>query len=88
MILREGRVMASSMKIVALFDCMFIFVTIVGGCSNDVDCSSESVCCGTGSWFDGVCRPESCFNQFCRTDNECANDKDRLICCGNRCVWE
>ena len=40
MILREGRVMASSMKIVALFalfDCMFIFVTIIGGCSDDGD---------------------------------------------------
>ena len=91
-VLREGRVMASSMKIVALFalfDCMFIFVTIIGGCSDDGDCSSDSewVCCGTGSSFDGVCRLESCFNQFCRTDNECANDKDRLICCGNRCVF-
>ena len=91
-VLREGRVMASSMKIVALFalfDCMFIFVTIIGGCSDDGDCgrNSEWVCCGTGSWFDGVCRLESCFNQFCRTDNECANDKDRLICCGNRCVF-
>ena len=77
--------MVSSMKIVALFDCMFIFVRIIGGCSDDGDCGS-GVCCGTGSWFDGVCL-ESCFNHFCRTDNECANRKDRLICCGNRCVF-
>ena len=41
-VLREGRVMASSMKIVALFDCMFIFVTIIGGCSDDGDCGSDS----------------------------------------------
>ena len=89
MILRERRVIVSSMKIVALFalfDYMFIFVRIIGGCSDDVDCGS-GVCCGTGSWFDGVCRLESCFNHFCRTDNECANQKDRLICCGNRCVF-
>lgn len=82
--------MISSRKIVALFalfDCMFIFVRVIGGCSDDGDCASDWVCCGTGSWFDGVCRLESCFNRFCRTNTECANQKDSLICCGNRCVF-
>ena len=86
MILRERRVMVSSTKIVALFalfGCMFIFVRIMGGSADDGDCSSEWVYCGTGSRFDGVCRLESCFNHFCRTDKECANQKDRLICCGS-----
>ena len=84
---RKGMVLfTNNVAIFALLYRLFILVSVNSECDDDSDCGGYLlyVCCGK---VKGVCRATSCLNKFCRTDNECYNQNDRLVCCGNKCVF-
>ena len=90
--MKERKGMAPFMKNVvffALFANLFILVSADSRCadnslshSRQYKCTENYVCCA-----DGECHPKTCFNIFSRQDKDCTNQRDKLICCGNRCVF-
>ena len=42
---------------------------------------SHGFCCGDD------CVSQSCLDHFCRRDWDCSNNKDKLVCCANKCVF-
>ena len=90
--MKERKDMAPFMKNVvffALFANLFILVSADSRCadnslshSRQYKSTKNYVCCA-----DGECHPKTCFNIFCLQDKDCTNQRDKLICCGNRCVF-
>ena len=90
--MKERKDMAPFMKNVvffALFANLFILVSADSRCadnslshSRQYKSTENYVCCE-----DGECHPKTCFNIFCLQDKDCTNQRDKLICCGNRCVF-
>ena len=68
--------------LIALINCLFIFVEVKCQCTSSSCGPIPWVCCGNEE-----CRLRSCFGSFCRQDTDCSNQRDRLICCGNRCMF-
>ena len=88
--MKERKDIAPFMKnVVALFANLFILVSADSRCadnslshSRQYKSTENYVCCA-----DGECHPKTCFNIFCLQDKDCTNQRDKLICCGNRCVF-